>query len=152
MARANRDRYNRRSYSERLPLYYPGVALGWRVKNRVSLTAGMRMVDAGCARVHRDDFERIYAFELLEHVTASRSQSSSATLTTHEVELFAGRFFRNGKSSTVNLSEDQKIERAGRIYRRTGRRVPLEDAIELVTAKVAALKGGAIVCPPDKTN
>lgn len=63
-------------------------------------------------------------------------QSSRPVLTVREMELYAGRAFKGGKSSTENLTEPQRLERASRTSVRTGKRMVPEDAIERVAEKV----------------
>jgi len=64
------------------------------------------------------------------------SQPGGPVITAREMEMYAGRAFRGGKSQTERLTETQRLERASRTSVRTGKRMLPEDAIERVAEKV----------------
>jgi hypothetical protein len=69
---------------------------------------------------HRDDEVRL-------------SMQSSSGLVPKDIVLNAGRAFKNGKSKTAHLTEEQRVHR---VHAKTGKILPPEDAVEKVEAKV----------------
>lgn len=121
----------------RMPVYAEECVLGWRLIRRISFERGERMVDAGVAERCFDDSGRHVAFRVINRGRErSASPNSPTAITMRECEIYAGRCFPRGQSRTARMSE---VQRLTRINPRDGRRLPPEDAIECVTAKVSAV-------------
>lgn len=73
----------------------------------------------------------------LNAVTLSEfeSQQSNTAFSQAEVMAIAGRWFKHGRSRTARMSEAQ---RAARINRKNGKRLPAEDLVERATNKYEA--------------
>lgn len=64
------------------------------------------------------------------------SQAGGPVISAREMEIFAGRSFRGGRSRTAGMTETQRLERSKRTSTRTGKHLVPEDAVERVEEKV----------------
>lgn len=130
MSRNNRRREQYAVYQE--------TTLGFLIVGRISLDAGMRKVDDGLFAAVYDEERggRIAGFHLLAARTYDREAASEATpcaISAHEMQLFAFRRFKDGRSRTAGMSE---LEKVTRIHPKFGTALPAEDAVELVVEKM----------------
>ena len=127
---------NSRRGSKRFPVYAAETLLGWRVMRYVLFVRGEDMVAAGKWREVYDEQNNHIGFQEMpgrQRDEQKLSMQSSTGLVAHDIVLNAGRAFKGGKSRTVGLTEDQRLNR---VHGQTGKPLPPEDAVELVEAKV----------------
>lgn len=113
------------------------------VIRRTSLKEARANTAAGIWRDRYDDDGHHIGFQIIaarELGYLDPSEQTTASITAHELVIYAGRVFPGGKSRTAHLTEDQRY---GRPKRDNGRMPPAEDVVERTEAKVAAFAGPA---------
>ena len=117
-----------------MPLFCADDSKGWTVARRVSRGVGHAKVVSGAWLEVQDDVGNLIGFRVkVKHRDDGDvpTRGSSASISVVEMEIYAGRHFRKGKSRTAHLDEEQRQERVSS----RGARF-LEDTVERVTAKV----------------
>lgn len=115
------------------------VVFAGQYVRRISHAEFARLRERGRALPIHDSQGRLVGCELTNNHPGDGpipSQPGGPVITAREMEMYAGRAFKGGKSQTEQLTETQRLERASRTSTRTGKRLPPEDAIERVAEKV----------------
>jgi hypothetical protein len=130
-------RKTRRSNSQQIIVFSADTALGWRALSRCSVAEYHRRLARGEVRPVHDGFGRLIGCQPIKRTDQSiPSRPSAVCLTVSEMVLFAGQAFKDGRSRTARMTEQQRLQRASRTHPRTGKFLAPEDAIERVTEKV----------------
>lgn len=119
-------------------LYHSQTTLGWRVIQKTSFEKGESKVAAGVWRRVVDELGVHVGYQILSSAAhrvdldlASRPQPVSITMRQMEINALQG--FADGKSRTVDLTEEQRMER-------TARGLDPEDETERITRKVQVFR------------
>lgn len=113
------------------------TTLGRSIIGRISYEAGMKKCDLGLFSAVYDR-GMLVGFVMLtakEWERAANSDSSPCSIPASEMQVYAGRHFRDGQSQTARLKNDE-VARLTRIHPKFGYPLPPEDRVELVTAKM----------------
>lgn len=109
------------------------------VARRISRDDGERGVSRGAMAREYDSCGQHVGYRMVERTDHDLpSGSQSGAITASEMELYAGRRFRGGRSRTKRMSEERRLTRVDAV---TGKKLPPEDDVERVEAKVAAYGG-----------
>ena len=116
----------------KLQFFLPFVT-GWINVRPVRRDIGESEVFAGNWKRLFDEEQRLIGYTHADGVESEVTRESCRSLSAGEMTLYAGRAFRCGRSHTAGMSEEQ---RQARRSCRNGLRLPPEDAVERVEAKV----------------
>ena len=122
-----------RSNDSNLNFYVPFVNGEWIQARIVSRVVGESEVLCGNWKRLFDEEQRLIGYTHADGVESEVTRESCRSLSAGEMTLYAGRAFRCGRSHTAGMSEEQ---RQARRSCRNGLRLPPEDAVERVEAKV----------------
>lgn len=124
----------KRSKSNQVKVIFAGECV-----RRISFVEFVRLRDRGRALPIHDGCGELVGCQLTNNHPGDGpvpSQPGGPVITAREIELYAGRAFKDGRSRTEGLTETQRLERASRTSVRTGKRMVPEDAVERVAEKV----------------
>ncbi len=153
-------RIKQRSTEQECLLFHATEVLGLRIAKRISYASGESGIANGTLQYCYIDDDCV-GYQMCDASTAPKDYvelPASGAITAAEMMLYAGRHFKDGRSHTEKLTEDQRLNRlwpegtlteeqllAGKCYRRRNGRPPTEDAIERVTEKVNAFGEARLV-------
>jgi hypothetical protein len=114
------------------------TTLGRFIIGRTSYEAGMKKCDLGLFQAVYDDANggALVGFTLVTAKGWERakfSDSSPCSIPASEMQVYAGRRFKDGRSQTAKMCE---LEKLTRVHPKFGFPLPPEDRVELVTAKM----------------
>ena len=122
--------------TRQFPLWSSDISLGWKILRYVTFSAGAKNAAAGIWRAVFTEVEgKHIGYQIACTANCGlepESRSTPTYISAREMMMYAGRAFGGGKSKTEGLSEAERAARRGKF----GRILPLEDAVERVTAKV----------------
>jgi hypothetical protein len=120
----------------RYDLYPPTTTLGWRVVRKVTAAEVDDALIRGLWREVYDERGNFAGYQIKPNFKSDDDLPpgwSLCSISVNQMDLNAGTVFRNGKSRTAGLPEDERVTRRDR---ETNHALPPEDAVELAVEKV----------------